>query len=94
MGLNLIFERKVAEEAGLVFKVIPNNGTYDEGDDPTYIAWCKASSECIQVPGQEYYVQNDSSYDDFVMVRANKWGSTYEPLTKWLEANQIKWSEG
>lgn len=92
MGLDIAFNRKEAEKAGLEFELIPNNGTYDEGDDPEYIRWCQDSEECIKVPGCDHYTSNSGTGTD-VVVRANKWGSTYYPLTEWLVANGIKWSE-
>lgn len=93
MGLDITFNRKQAEEAGMFFKVIPNDGIYDEEDDPAYIQWCLSSTECIQVPGQDHFVANDSGDPNRVMVRANKWGNTYYPLTDWLTKHEIKWSE-
>lgn len=93
MGLDLVFDRKQAEEAGLQFEVFPNNGTYDEGDDPEYIEWCKGSEEVIKIPNADHYVSNDSVNDQVVNVRANKWGNTYHPLTAWLKEHNIPWSE-
>lgn len=93
MGLDIGFKRKAAEKAGLVFKIIPNDGCYNEDDDPDYISWCKASHECIAVPGTDHYVSNDTGSDEYVVVRANKWGSTYYPLTAWLIKNNIDWDE-
>lgn len=93
MGLDIAFNRKQAEEAGLIFKIIPNDGTYNEDDDPDYIEWCKASQECIAVPNTDHYVSNDCSSTDKVIVRANKWGTTYYPLTAWLKEHNIQWSE-
>jgi hypothetical protein len=93
MGLDIGFDRKAAEKAGLQFEIIPNNGTYDEDDDPEYIAWCNSNQECIAVPNTNHYVSNDSGSDKHIVVRANKWGSTYYPLTAWLTKNNIEWDE-
>jgi hypothetical protein len=93
MGLDIGFNRKAAEKAGLVFKTLPNDGTYDEDDDPEYISWCKDSHECIAVPNTDHYVSNDSGSDEHVVVRANRWGSTYYPLTAWLTDHGITWDE-
>ena len=39
----------------------------------------------------EHWV-NDEGLDTYI-VRANKWGRTYKPLTEWLTYNAIEWSE-
>lgn len=93
MGLDIVFSRKQAEEAGIEIKIIPNDGIYDDEDDADYVAWCKANSECIKVPNTDHYVVNDSAGTENFMVRANKWGTSYYPLTQWLEANNINWIE-
>ena len=93
MGLDLAFDRRKAKQAGLKFEIIPNDGSFDEDDDPAYIEWCKSSTECIQIPGCDWYVSNDASGDKSVIVRANKWGSTYAPLTNWLKEHNITWKE-
>jgi hypothetical protein len=93
MGLDIGFNRKAAEEAGLKLEIKLNNGTYDEDDDPDYIHWCRSSSEVVWIPGTDHCVTNDSGSDKDVVVRANKWGSTYYPLTDWLKKNGIPWDE-
>lgn len=93
MGLDIGFNRKKAEEAGMVFEILPNNGTYSDKDDQDYIDWCNASNECIKVPYTDHYVQNDSGSSNKVIVRANMWGNTYYPLTRWLQEHNIKWDE-
>lgn len=92
MGLDIAFDRGAAIKAGIKIKMIPVNGSYNKDDDPSYIEWCKSEEECIQVPGMDHWVANDSNGDD-IIVRANPWGLTYHPLIKWLEVNNIKWSE-
>jgi hypothetical protein len=92
MGLDLIFNRKAALDAGILIQDIPNDGAYDQDDDLDYIEWCRDSSECIQVPGTDHWISNDTSGPN-IMVRANKWGDNYTPLTKWLKQNDIKWEE-
>jgi len=59
--------------------------------DDDYVQWCAQSSECIKVPGTDHYVSNDGVRN--IVVRANKWGRTYYPLTAWLTANNIPWEE-
>ena len=41
--------------------------------------------------GMEHWV-NDEGLDTCI-VRANRWGMTYKPLTEWLTYNAIEWSE-
>ena len=93
MGLDIAFDRKKAVAAGLMFEIIPNDETFDSNDDPDYIEWCLKSQECIAVPNSDHYVANDSGSDEYVVVRANKWGHTYYPLTGWLTKHGITWSE-
>jgi hypothetical protein len=99
MGLDVAFNRQAAIDAGLHFETL-TNGTEDDvayfsalpDADPEHLAWLKESTTCIQVPGQDYYVADDGGAED-VVVRANKWGRTYLPLTLWLKANGIEWTE-
>lgn len=93
MGLDVAFNRAQAVAAGMEFKSIPNDGKFDdEDDDADYIAWCKASTDCIKVPSTDYYVADDGVGDN-ICVRANKWGTSYAPLTAWLTKHNIEWSE-
>ena len=93
MGLDVGFNRKAAVKAGLKLEIVPNDGRYDEDDPQDYIDWCLASSEVVYIPGTDHCVTNDSGSDKHIVVRANKWGSTYYPLTEWLTANNIPWDE-
>lgn len=99
MGLDIAFDRKKAVSAGIVMKMIPNGDAEsiaraeaDECPDPDYIAWLKAEEPCIQVPGMTGWVSDGGGKDDFI-VRANRWGFVYGPLTDWLRANDIQWDE-
>lgn len=47
----------------------------------------------FEVPGLECWVVDSGSGDE-VIVTANKWGRVYQPLTEWLKANSIDWTEG
>jgi hypothetical protein len=98
MGLDIAFNRGAAIKAGLILTQ-ERNGTDD------YIAWAKANDEdtdfiaylervenVVQVPGTNLHVCDDG-IGDSIIVRANKWGSVYAPLTTWLHANNITWSE-
>ena len=99
MGLDIAFNRKQAIEAGLVLTK-ERNGTDDaiarakELGDTEYLKYLNGVSECVKVPGANHLVYSGGSTDDIdIIVRANKWGRTYAPLTQWLKANNIEWSE-
>lgn len=98
MGLDISFDRNKAFAAGMRFKIVPN-GTeddlrrahlYDESED--YIQWLQESSECAIIPFTEALVENCGA-GDTVVVRANKWGKNYLPLTLWLKHHNIEWDE-
>lgn len=98
MGLDVAFDRAQAIEAGLeVF--VDTHGTHediahaeqDPHGDPDYLAWLKEESEYIRVPGIELVTHTDSG--DRIIVRANKWGQVYGPLTTWLTTHNINWEE-
>lgn len=98
MGLDIAFNRKAALEAGLVIKTL-DNGTEDEiaeaiQDDlgAEYIEYLRGQTNCIVVPDAEHLVADDGCEEN-IIVRANKWGHTYAPLTAWLTANNITWTE-
>jgi hypothetical protein len=78
MGLDVAFYRKQAISEGMKSKV-ERNGTDEDID------------RFIRVPGMNHWVEDVGV--DQVIVRANKWGHTYEPLTNWLKVNNIGWSE-
>ena len=81
MGLDISFELNKALEAGLQISNLEEDGRYEL---------------CLQVPGKETYIAAYLSiYDDIIdiQVRANKWGSSYAPLTEWLKEHNIEWSE-
>lgn len=97
MGLDIAFNREKALAAGLKVRMVVR-GTEDdiakakaEGEDQFYIDYLSKPTECIEVPGTDFLTDNDGV--DSIVVRANKWGRIYEPLTTWLKANNIEWSE-
>ena len=97
MGLDIAFSRELALKAGIEVQLF-QNGTdaaveeARENGDYGYAAWLSNVREHVRVPGMDYWVDSEGSDTDFV-VRANKWGSTYAPLTQWLAANNIDWTE-
>lgn len=97
MGLDVSFNREQAVAAGLKVFTDTNGDPKDiararaANDDPDYLAWLQREEEFICIPGTERVVHTDSG--DRIIVRANKWGYVYEPLTNWLKANNIEWDE-
>lgn len=96
MGLDVAFNREKALAAGLKVRMVV--GTEDDiakakanGADQDYLDYLSKPEECIEVPGTDFLASNDGI--DSIVVRANKWGRIYEPLTTWLKANNIEWSE-
>jgi len=102
MGLDISFSRKEAIEAGMETSAMRNGsdesirkaerdiaeGVLDDGD---YVKWLYEVQQVVRVPGMEHWVHDEGL--DTCIVRANKWGSTYKPLTEWLTYNTIQWSE-
>ena len=98
MGLDISFDRNKALAAGLQTKIV-RNGTDEDvriatvwGEDEYYIQWLQESSECVIIPFTEALVTNDG-VGDTIIVRANKWGKNYLPLTLWLKRHNIEWDE-
>jgi hypothetical protein len=104
MGLDIAFNREAANRAGIETDYLRNstdddiidalierlvNGAFMYGDD--HFKWLTEMRQCVKVPGTEYWLNADG-VDDYI-VRANKWGVAYEPLTNWLRANNIEWTE-
>lgn len=98
MGLDVSFNRARALEAGLEM-VMERNASDEsiaqaiaEKDNPEFIQWMQQTVECVRVPGREYLVEN-GGVDDVIILRANRWGNTYAPLTEWLKTHNIEWDE-
>lgn len=98
MGLDLQFNRTAALAAGLQLSVLRNGSdacifmAKQDNEAPEYIAWLETYSECVEVPDLGVFVTNDG-WDDTISIRANQWGRVYAPMTNWLKANNIEWSE-
>lgn len=98
MGLDIAFNREKAIAAGLVIytdRVGSDediaNAKADEDFDQDYVDYLSRERKFIQVPNASHSVEDGGVTD--IIVRANKWGSTYYPLTEWLTANGIEWCE-
>lgn len=102
MGLDIYFSKAKALAAGLVITE-ETNGTPEDiarasedcppfSVDQDYIKWLSEKSSVTQVPGTDYLVNVDVM-EDGLAIRANRWGTTYAPLTAWLTKHGIEWSE-
>jgi hypothetical protein len=89
MGLDVSFNTKKALEAGLVIKRVYEcrAGWRKNG----YIG-PDVILDVLEVPGTDICVEADVMVENIV-VRANKWGRVYEPLTYWLKTKDIAWAE-
>jgi hypothetical protein len=98
MGLGIGFSREAAVKAGLVI-FEDREGTdesiaqamAEEHANADYIRYLSEVREYIQVPNAFHSVSNDGVGS--IVVRANKWGNTYYPLTRWLTEHGIEWTE-
>lgn len=105
MGLDVSFNREQALAAGMRTRIEPNGSMREiylaqnrDYVDQDYLDWLCQNTELIQFPNMQHWVDNglvtDKPPRELVIVRANKWGETYEPLTRWLKAHKITWQEG
>lgn len=98
MGLDISFDRAKALAAGMEVRTVRNGDDHDYTtaleyeSDPEYIQWLQESSECVIIPLTGALVTNDG-IGDTIIVRANKWGRNYLPLTRWLKHHNIEWDE-
>ena len=104
MGLDLAFNREQAIAAGMEVSS-QRNGTdgeiqetlsrfyegYDEQAEPR-LFWLESYQYLVRIPDEDFWLV-DSGNKDRVIVRANKWGESYEPITQFLTDNNIQWSE-
>lgn len=99
MGLDISFNREQAIAAGLQLNMLARSteeeiaealqGPYAEDKD--YIQYLQRVEEVVHIPGTEYVAENGGV--DTIVIRANKWGSIYGPITSWLRSHNIEWSE-
>lgn len=94
MGLDIAFDRKAAIDAGIALRKDTRTDPIEWADaiDKDHLRWMQEEIECIRVPGMGHWAENAGA-DTEIIVRANKWGNTYAPLTDWLSKHQITWSE-
>ena len=97
MGLDIAFSKERALKAGLEIFHHPN-GSPEEiagallAGDLEHHEWLSQSSAVFRVPHANHLVCVSVGDQDLI-VRANKWGCTYAPLTQWLSEHGITWSE-
>lgn len=93
MGLDIYFNLKTAVDAGLKVTMEPNgDASKTDSDDYEYVAWLNQVNPVVEIPVVNYKVVAHASGDE-ICIRANKWGSTYLPLTQWLKHHSIEWTE-
>ena len=91
MGLDVSFSTKLALQAGLKITIgyndyadLREDGYDDAKDELCYV---------MEVPYAPSRLVDADVMLENIVVRANKWGETYGPLTTWLKDNNIPWSE-
>lgn len=107
MGLDVSFDLSKARKAGIVeFKYMSNGSpesiasAKEANEDPDYIAWLEEAPLHLRLATNDLFISNPFGwancevYGGDVIVRANKWGSLYAPLTERLQRAGITWSEG
>jgi hypothetical protein len=107
MGLDIKFNLSEVVRAGMAIHA-EVNGTLAErkiaeqqyAEEPCeanqrYIDWLKEFSMIGNIPNyiHSFSIDITDAPNGNAYVRANKWGSLYEPLTDFLMANDILWDE-
>lgn len=96
MGLDIAFSRAAALGAGCTIEV-SRIGTDREADaalaegDHMMAVYYRTTQHLLKVPGIEWHL--DAGCGEDCVVRANKWGVVYAPLTAWLKSHGIEWTE-
>lgn len=97
MGIDLCFNKQAAIAAGLITETRQRGSEYevqlaiDDGGS-SYVDYLRQYATFIQVPNRDWWLDGGTDPEQIV-VRANKWGDSYAPLTDWLKANGITWGE-
>jgi hypothetical protein len=103
MGMDIAFDRQRAIDNGIEIKEEQRGSSEEilmaaqDGASTDYLEWLEGMSTLIRVPemrvpetGNEFWVEADKGGNDLI-VRANRWGMTYGPLTSWLDSKGIGW---
>lgn len=93
MGMDIAFNREKAIAAGLelITEARDPDGAKLWPDDPEMQAFCNEVVTYVKVPVVE--LLTEACGTDDIIIRANKWGSVYHPMTDWLKAHDIIWVE-
>jgi hypothetical protein len=104
MGLDIKFNLSAAVAAGMAMRK-EVTGTAQEieiaeqqyAEDPCvetqrYVDWLKADQILGNIPDYALFFNVDV-IENNALVRANTWGSLYDPLTSFLCTNNITWYE-
>lgn len=97
MGLDISFNKEAAVKAGLVLEE-GQRGTEEavertrKAGDKDYLGFLTETCTFMTIPDYDYCTEA-SVFEERVIVRANKWGRLYGPLTAFLKANDIPWEE-
>lgn len=104
MGLDIKFNLSAAVAAGMAMRK-EVTGTAQEieiaeqqyAEDPCvetqrYVDWLKADQILGNIPDYALFFNVDV-IENNALVRANTWGSLYDPLTSFLGTNNITWYE-
>ena len=106
MGLDVRFNKAKALEAGLILEIKRRGSLRSIAEfkalpavekDPEYLKYLLnpvsiASILCDVNRGWTSF-EVDGYADEYLFVRANKWGNLYAPLTEWLASHHITWDE-
>lgn len=99
-GIDVRVERRCDDDTELEMARMENR-------DDEYIAWLEEEITLLRVPGMNGWVEafisnpyvkvgdnwvKKEDVTDYV-IRANKWGHVYGPMTNWLKVHHISWSE-
>lgn len=100
MGLDISFDKHKAQQAGLEIDYEPNGSAAEiaaakPGKDAGWfeISHYEWLQEAVQVAHFAGLVVPVDEVGTSLVIRANKWGSVYAPLTQWLRSKGIPWSE-
>ena len=101
MGLDIAFDKELALKAGLVTHKERNGceqsikqAMNDPLAEDDYKAWLQAEITVLHVPNTDITTEVYADTEDpRFIVRANKWGSIYKPLTTFLTEANIPWEE-
>jgi hypothetical protein len=104
VGLDIKFNLSAAVIAGMAIRtetigdkeaIAMAEKEYAENAYPTAKEFLDWVSSTILVATIPEYIESFvvDAFENDAVIRANKWGSLYKPLTSFLEVNNIPWEE-